>query len=170
MKNIWKWIIGIVVVLVVFAGMVGLAFVMHNRMSINIAQRVAPNLQTWHGPMMDEFRSGERGGPMMRHGKTPMLGGRVFGHAPWPFAPGFMIFGAIGRLIPLAILILLVYVAYLLGKRATTAPAGTAAVVPAPAPTPEPEPLSEVVIQTCKKCGNALEGVWQYCPSCGKKQ
>src|SRR3972149_3362486 len=157
MKNIWKWILGIVVVLLVVAGLVGLAFELRNRMSVNIVQKAVPNSQTWHGPMNGRI-PGERGGPMWP-GRAPRMGDHGFGRGFGPFAPGLMFFGMLGRLVPIAILILLLYGAYRLGKR--TVPV-TAAAAPAP-------PLA---IQThpCPKCQNPVQDDWKHCPICGETQ
>ncbi len=164
MKNIWKWILGIVLVLVVIAGLVGAAFVVRNIMVANLANRqvratqgTAPNppggISPRNGPM-------QRGFPGWRGpGRQPMLGGRGFGFGPFhgalPFGPGLFLLGGLMRLVPLALLALLVAGAYLLGKRARV----PAAAVAAPATT-----------HACQKCGEAVQDGSKYCPNCGKKQ
>ena len=151
MKSIWKWILGIVVVLVVVAGLVGLGFVMYNRMSAVAVQRVVPNPQTWNGPL--NRVPGGRISPRM----MPMMGNRGFGRG-FGFAPGLIFFGLLGRLIPIALLILLLYIAYRLGKR--NQPVSAAA---APAP-----PAASA--RLCPKCQTPVQNDWKHCPNCGEPQ
>ncbi|MGC1375056.1 MAG: zinc ribbon domain-containing protein [Anaerolineales bacterium] len=153
MKSIWKWILGIVVVLALAAGLVGLGFVMYNRMSVRMAQRVAaPNAQTWNGPM-NRVPYGRTPPGMM-----PMMGNRGFGRGFGPFSPGFMFLGLVGRLIPIALLILLLYIAYQFGKR--NQPVSAAA---APAP-----PAASA--RLCPKCQTPVQNDWKHCPNCGELQ
>lgn len=156
MKNIWKWVVGIVLVVVIVGGLVGAAFVLHNTMAANFSARanlpagsapnVRPNPGVPGGPGF--FRPGMRGRFPGNGG--PMMFGRGFG-----FSPVFFLFGGLTRLVPLALVILLIVGAYLLGKRAQPA------VAPAAAPLPT---------HACPKCGNAVQDDSKYCPSCGKKQ
>ena len=154
MKSIWKWILGIVVVLVVVAGLVGLGFVMYNRMSAVAVQRAIPNSQTWNGPM-----NRVPGGRTFAPGIMPMMGNRGFGRGFGPFAPGLMFFGLLGRLIPIALLILLLYIAYRLGKRNL---AVSAAAAPAPPPA--------TATHACPKCQTPVQDDWKHCPNCGEAQ
>jgi len=143
MKKVWKWILGIIIVLVVLAVLFALAFMFHNGFGRNISFREFPQSRVWNGPMM--------GGGDGWH--RPGMGVRGF----MPFG---MVFAFLGGLIPLALLGLLVYSAYRLGmKQANIAMAIPAAPVPAPAP-----------IHTCAKCGQPVQEDWKNCPYCGKKQ
>jgi hypothetical protein len=125
MKNIWKWILGIVLILAVVAALVAVPFFMRNYMATNFRQ---PTLQN-----TTPANPGFNNGPQMRgpnqQGQLPgrfngfngpmMRGGRNFQRGFMPFGFGFMLFGGILRLvIPLLLLGLLLFGAYQLGKNA----------------------------------------------------
>ena len=150
MKNSWKWILGIVLVLVVAAGLFGLGFIHHTQMVANISQSGFPPPQMGHGSMHGGFPGG-----MMPHGRAPMMEMRGFGRG------GGMLFGLFGRLIPLALLLLVLYGAYRLGK-GRSAPVVTAAAPAPPADVPASHP--------CLSCGNTVQDDWKHCPNCGAKQ
>jgi len=141
MKKVWKWILGIIIVLVVLAVLFALAFMFHNGFGRSISFREFPQSRVWNSPMM--------GGGDGWH--RPGMGVRGF----MPFRMGFAF---LGGLIPLALLGLLVYGAYRLGKKR----ANIAMEVPA-APAP-------ALTHTCAKCGQAVQEDWKNCPYCGKKQ
>ena len=141
MKKVWKWILGILIVLVVLAVLFALAFMFHNGFGRIISFREIPQSRVWNGPMM--------GGGDGWH--RPGMGVRGF----MPFRMGFAF---LGGLIPLALLGLLVYGAYRLGKkRANIAMAAPAAPVPA-------------LTHPCAKCSQPVQEGWKNCPLCGKKQ
>lgn len=135
MKNIWKWILGIVIVLVVVTALVAVPIIMRNTMAANFSfratqQRTAPgaNQQApgWNGgPMMRGYdnQQGPQGrfnnqrNPMMGNGRNFERGFSRFGGFT-PFGFGFMFLGGLLRLIPLALFGLLLYGVYQLGKRA----------------------------------------------------
>jgi len=117
-----------------------LAFMFHNAFGRSIGFREFPQSRVWNGPLMD-------GGDWHR----PGMGVRGF----MPFG---MVFAFLGGLIPLALLGLLVYGAYRLGKKR----ANIAMTVPA-APAP-------ALTHTCAKCGQAVQEDWKNCPYFGKKQ
>ena len=102
MKAIWKWVIGIVVVLLVIAGLAAMAFFWRGGMG-GISYRGMPLERGWNsGPMMrgDEFTW--QHAPMMRAGRGFGLFGGFFllrGLLRW------VLFGA------------LLYGAYWLGRR-----------------------------------------------------
>jgi len=140
MKKVWKWILGILIVLVVLAVLFALAFMFHNVLGRSISFRQFPQSRVRNGPMMGSGDGWHRPGMGMR---------------------GFMLFGMgfafLGGLIPLALLGLLVYGAYRLGKKRANI-AVTAPAAPAPALT-----------HTCAKCGQPLQDDWKNCPYCEKK-
>lgn len=142
MKKVWKWILGIILVLVVVAALVAVPFVMRNYMAANVGTGALPQARGWNGgPMM-------RGnyGPQGQQGQTPgryngpggpMMGGghyfeRGYSHFGGftPFSFGLMFLGGLLRLIPLALFGLLLYGVYQLGKRAGV----RSTTVPAPVP------------------------------------
>jgi hypothetical protein len=181
MKNIWKWILGVALVLLVVAGLAGLVFVFHNR-AANFAYRtmlmtpgspagmstpqpstggaaatpqaLGPDARGWRGPMM---------GGRFQGGPGAMMRGRGFGSYDrgMPFGPGFMIIGGLMRLVPLALLVVLLVIAYRLGKRENAHATSPVAPIPAVAPT---------LTHVCAECGNNVQNDWKHCPNCGAKQ
>ena len=104
MSKTWKWILGIVLGLVVLAGM-GFAAAYFFGFG-HMAFRAGP-AYSGH-PMMDDYGFGTRGF------RQPMVGGRGF----YPFG-GFFFLGGLLRLIfPLGILALVGYFSYRAGKKA----------------------------------------------------
>ena len=163
MKKIWMWILGIFLVLVVAAGFFGLGFLHQTRMRAvavnNSAPKGTPNPQAPRSPMRGGFPEW-RGGRGMPPRVGPMMGTRGFGRGPFP---GGMFFGMFGRLIPLALVLLVLYGAYRFGKSRSVPMAVVAAPVQAVAP---PIP----VFHPCPACGNAVQDDWKHCPNCGEKQ
>ena len=141
MKKVWKWILGIIIVLVVLAVLFALAFVFRNAFVRSISFRETPQSRVWNGPMMGGGDGWHRPGMGIRG-----------------FLPFGMVFAFLGGLIPLALLGLLVYGAYRLGKKRANV-ASTVPTTPAPALT-----------HTCAKCGQPVQDDWKNCPYCGKKQ
>ena len=152
MKKVWKWILGIVIVLVVVGVLVAAAFAFRGAMNYNFRAGVMPHERAWNGHSFEGYPGGRYPmGPGMG-----MPGGRGYSH----FGGGFLFLGLIFRaIIPLGLLALLVYGAYWLGKR-KNAPS----IVPT---TPIPAPVST---HACDKCGNTVQDDWRNCPYCGKKQ
>lgn len=131
MKNFWKWILGIVVVLVVlFVLGIGARLLM-----VRMFPASAIDYDGYRFPMM--------------------MGGRgLVGFGMPHFNMGFM---RLGGLLPLALLGLVIYGAFWLGKRKNQGVDPT--VVPA---TPAPQP-------TCSNCGSLVQEGWNHCASCGNK-
>ena len=158
MKNIWKWVLGIILVLVVAAGLFGLGYLSRTRMLANLPQSSsAPNPappQMGRAPM----RGGFRGGMMSPRQPGSMRGMGGFGHGP--FLPGMIFFGIFGRLIPLALALLVLYGAYRLGK-GRSAPVAVP-VTPAASAPPASHP--------CPACALPVQDGWNHCPNCGEKQ
>jgi hypothetical protein len=147
MKTVWKWILGIVIVLIVVAALVGGFVMMRNYRMTTFAQRYqqfsqrvpngtpapkAPNGQTTpnvpanpsapNRPMMGRgFGYGR--GPMMM-GRGPMTMGRSynqFGRSRSSSSSGiigFMFLGLVGLIVLLAVLAGVAFVFYKLGKSA----------------------------------------------------
>lgn len=148
MKKAWKWILGVLLVLVIVAALVAVPLAMRNRMFARANFNNQPQLQAqpgWNnGPMKDGNQRGDYGqqgrAPCRfenRHG--PMLGGGGFHRGFGPFGFGLMFLGGLLSLIPLALFGLLLYAVYQFGKQAglRAAPAmAPASAAPAPA-TPD---------------------------------
>jgi hypothetical protein len=143
MKNTWKWILGIILVLVVVAALVAVPFVMRNYMAANFNQPSVRNTTPANpqnpgfnnGPMMRGFNQQGRGpngfrGPMMG-------GGRNFQRGFMPFGFGLMFLGGLFHLaIPLLLLGLLLFGVYQLGK--STGIRSVQVVTPVAAPAEPP--------------------------------
>ena len=123
MKNIWKWILGVLLVLVVVAAVGVAAFAWRNRMGVAFVNRSVPFAQGWDNRPIPRGNDGWNNVPM------PMMRGRG------GFGLGF--FGPLvflGGLVKLAFFSALLYGAYWLGKR------NARVVVNAPPATSEPAP------------------------------
>lgn len=135
MKKAWKWILGILVLLVV---VFAVSFVVFNVMGSGPRAAVMP-FDERAAPMMRDFDNFRHPmvGPGFDNFRRPMMGGRGF----VPFGGLFFIGGLLRLLFPLGILALVAYFAYQMGKKA-----GAAALAPATPPavsTPEGEPPQE---------------------------
>ena len=135
MKKAWKWILGIVVLLVV---LFAVGFVLYNIWGGGI--RLARVPFNGRGPMMGNeynFRH-----PMMGEGfnffRRPAMGLRGFA----PFGAFFFLGGLLRLIFPLGLLALVAYIFYRMGKKAglTTSSAPAAA---APSATPTTAPAAE---------------------------
>lgn len=137
MKNLWKWVLGIVLVLIVVGAVVVIAFVWRNHAISVSSFRAMPFERRWDNPMPRDF-DGWRHNPMMR-----------------PRGDRFGLFGPflfLGGLVKLAFFGALLYGAYWLGRRnarlvlsPSTPPAGQQVSSAAPGTGVEPEatPQSE---------------------------
>jgi len=159
MSKTWKWILGVVLVLVVISGLMIAFSFMHGFYQ---PARFATGAYgfTRPGEMMDDgFGYGGHGS---------MMGGGYGFVGRAPFMRGFGIFAFFCRLIPLALLGLLVYGAYRFGrKRSTPQVSAVAASRDAVVETPASDPVE---VKTCKKCGGTVQEDWRNCPYCGTKQ
>jgi hypothetical protein len=166
MKNLWKWILGILVVMVVIGALVAVPLLMHGLsrsevlVSSGAVQKGGWNDFNQRGPMMG---GGREFGFGLRH---PMMGGYRFGLP-------FMLMGLFFRgFIPLVLLGLLVYGAYRWGKRRSNAPGSSVAAI---TPVGNPEVTGTTVVEpvgslNCHKCGGVVQPDWRNCPYCGTKQ
>ncbi len=145
MSRVWKWILGILAVLVIVAVVAGGTLLLVSRGTRFAAVRpyaAQPNPQTApFGPNGQNFPNGRRGFgngggfPFGGYGfRGPMMGNRFLGFGP--FGMGFFFLGGLLRLIvPLGLLALVAIIFYQLGKRAGVS--GTVRREPAPVtPTP----------------------------------
>ena len=160
MKSIWKWVLGILLVLVVIGLLVGSAFLLHGFGRGGIEAREFQGYgQFQRGPMMGEGQVFGFGG-----GPGRMMGGYGFG---LPLI-GICLFFLRG-LIPLALLALVVYGAYRMGKHRTSAPDRNA-VASTNLAAPATAAGETSAVKTCRKCGSVVQDEWRNCPICGTKQ
>lgn len=135
MSRTLKWILGIILGLVILAGVgfVVASFFGYGHMSF------------WGGPafnsrpMMDGYGFGGRG-PLddFRGFRHPMMGGRGFGGFGFWSMPFFFLGGLLRLVLPLAILALVAFFSYRAGKQAGIR-AAQVTNTPEPPPAPEPE-------------------------------
>jgi len=159
MSKTWKWILGTVLVLIVIAAMV----CAHSFMG-NFYQ---------HDQMMDGEYGFARPGYMMDggygfDGHGSMMGGGSRFDGRVSMMRGFGFFPLFGRLIPLALLGLLIYGAFWFGKKkSNTQVSAVAATNEAVVESPASDPVEGKI---CKKCGGIVQEDWRNCPYCGTKQ
>ncbi len=170
MRPIWKWIIGVAVVLVVLAAAVTTVIILRNQFAAipRVVQLLPrnnqnPNNQTPNGTSPYQGRGPYTGpGYVMPYGRRgfPMMGGRGFGFNlfPWAGILGFLFFAALVVLVVLLIVWLV---------RRTNRPA----VVAAPAAAAVMAPAAPAVgTHACKNCGQPVQDNWKHCPYCGTEQ
>ena len=172
MKTVWKWVIGIVVVLVVLAVVVGGMFLLRNHM-MNAAGLATRSTR----PVPQVPGNGQLSGPNNGNGVQRFPGMMPFGNGGWGargmHMGGFGMFG-FGRMMPfggffgglvsLGLLALIVLaIIWLVGRLRKPA---MVAAVPVAAVNPS---VPAVVTQPCQKCGEPVQEDWKFCPHCGKK-
>jgi hypothetical protein len=171
MKKVWKWVIGIVIVLVVVAALVGGAFLLRNRFAnvVAIARSAQPGIQV---PGNGRLPFNNRGDGQRGNGQYPMMpfgnyGGRGMPMHRMGFGWGMPFAGLFGCLFGLVILGLLIWGIVWLVRRGRK-PAVVAAPV---APVVEAAPVAPAVaVHPCSKCGEPVQEGWKHCPNCGKRQ
>jgi len=128
MSKTWKWILGIVLGLIVLAG---IGFVVANYFGFGHMAFFGRTVYSGH-PMMDDYGFNNRAPMNGYHNfRQPMMSGRGF----FPFGGLFFLGGLLRLFFPLAILAAVGYFAYKRGKRDGAAEA----LPPVPEPTPTPE-------------------------------
>lgn len=176
MKKVWKWVIGIVVVLVVVAALVGGAFLLRSHFvnEVGITRLNRPGVQ------VPGYGDGQRGS-----GRYP--GMMPFGNDGWGgygmhmrrygmmgFGRRTLFGGLIGSLFCLGFLVLIVLGIIWLVRRLRKPAEGSAPVAAVAAPiAPVAEPVAQVVpvaaVHPCPKCGEPVQEGWKHCPNCGKR-
>ncbi|MEI7849499.1 MAG: hypothetical protein WCK35_27120 [Chloroflexota bacterium] len=145
MSKTWKWILGILIVVIVVAAIISIPLVMRSYMVANNGGNTQalpsmPGQNGWQHPAIQDQR-GNFDGRSMGGGRMFNRDGRFGGRfMPFGFGIGFMLLGGLLRLLPLALFGLLLYGMYQLGKRSglrTTATNTVATPVPVVAPAPE---------------------------------
>jgi hypothetical protein len=144
MSKTWKWVLGILAVLVIVVVLVGLGFLWRYNTQARFAMAGLPG-HDWDGRGIQRM-------PMGGFHQPGMMGrGGYYS----PYSMGFLFIGAFFRfLIPLGLVALVAWGAYAWGKRSHTGTAATAVVETHP----------------CVKCGEPVQEGWKHCPNCGKKQ
>jgi hypothetical protein len=169
MRKVWKWVIGIVVVLVVVAAVVGGAFLLRNHFA-NVAYATRLNRpgvqvpgddyrQRLHGPFpgMRPYGNDGWGGYGMHMRGPGMMG---FG---WMFPLG----GLIGGLFSLGLLALVVLgIVWLVSRLRRPMPVAT----PVTPVEPVAPATSMAAVHPCPRCGEPVQEGWKHCPNCGKRQ
>ena len=176
MRKVWKWVIGIVVVLVVVAALVGGAFLLRNHFAtvFNIS-RLNQTGQQVPGNGRLPFGNNGNGQPrgpgfpgMMPYGNYGWDGHgmNMRGYGMMGFGRRSLFGGIIGSLFSLGFLALIV-----LGVIWLVRILRKPAVVVAPVATPV-EPVAPVAatVHPCPKCGEPVQEGWKHCPNCGKRQ
>ncbi len=166
MSKVWKWILGIVIVLVIVGAIVGVVFLVQTHPLFAFGPRYAnrfnaPNGQTVpnapNGQTTPANPNGPRGtrpgfgfGPGRGYSWTQRFGGRGFmpygGFGPFgmfmPFGMFFFLGGLLRLLIPIGVLALVAFIFYQIGKRNGMAAAAAPPASPAPVPSGENNPQS----------------------------
>ena len=170
MKTVWKWVIGVLAVLVIAAVLVGGAFLLRSHfVNITGSARLSEPGQ------MPGYGWNQRGRPedypgMMRPFGNDGRGGRGM----YLYGPGMMGFGRrmpfgglIGGLFCLGILALIVLgIVWLVGR--LRKPVAVAAPISLGEPVVPAVPVAAV--HPCSRCGEPVQEDWKHCPNCGKKQ
>lgn len=156
MKNMWKWAIGIVIVMVLAVALLAAPIAFHSARIANYQGFTTPMRPGFNkGHLMDgnnEWQHppipGGMNGYQSRPGIMPGLdrGFRQDYHRfdqPSRFGAGLMILGGLARMIPLVFLGALIFGAYQLGKRSGRRENLAPTAVQPATTTPAPEPAAE---------------------------
>jgi zinc-ribbon domain len=170
MRKVWKWVIGIVVVLVIVAVLVGGAFLLRSRFA-NIVSVARPNNPGFQVPGNG---NGQRGLPGPFPGMRPFDNGGWGGYGMHMRGRGMMGFGwwmpfggLIGGVFGLVFLALVVLGIIWLVNRLRKPAMVTSPAAPVVAAAPA-APLAAT--HPCSRCGEPVQEGWKHCPNCGKKQ
>ncbi len=167
MRKVWKWILGIFVVLVVLAVVVGGVFLLRSHFNgfTRFVQVFPQGSQAPDGRVPFNGR-GQREGPgwMMPYGGHgyPMMGGRGFGFGMMPFAGFLGLFFFLG-------FVALVVLGIVWLVRSQRRPQQVVAATTMAA-APESPVSAAMAVHSCKKCGQPVPEGSNFCPNCGKKQ
>jgi len=170
MKTIWKWVIGIVVVLVILAVLVGGAFVLRSHMmnAFGVATRLnRPGTQLPGNPLLPAPKNGTNGtngnGVQRFPGMMP-YGNYMGGRGMRGFGRSLPFGGFFSGLISLGVLALIVlaiiWLVRILRRPAVVVAAPVAAVYPV---------VPTVATHPCQKCAEPVQENWKFCPNCGEK-
>jgi hypothetical protein len=177
MKKVWKWVIGILVVLVIVAALVGGAFLLRSHFASEgiFTRQNRPGVQVpGNGKIPgNENGQGDRGGTRGFPGMMPYGDGGWGGYGMHRRGPAMMGFGwmmpfggLFTGLICLGFLALVVLGMFWLVNRLRKPVAVATPVAPVAA---EVAPVVTAV-HSCSKCGEPVQEGWKHCPNCGKRQ
>ena len=165
MKKVWKWIIGIVLVVLVLGAIFAVPFAMHTFFAPAFALRVSGDGTFVPGAMMRQGQFDEiwprclsswwdDGTAMKTADQVALFTIRVHIPVGGMMGFGFSPFGIFRWIIPLAVIGLAVYgvIALIRRRPAATVPAETAPVVSS---------------RSCGSCGKPAMDEWKNCPYCG---
>jgi hypothetical protein len=158
MKNIWKWVIGIVIVMVIIASVVCASVFVRNHMA-GIRNDVGAFRSYGFNPHMQPggqgFRFEDHGGMMQGYGYFhPMFGfGSIFFRG----------------LIPLLLLGLLAYGIYRLGFHNAQKSENKLMMNSEVVEDEAVNTTTSIEELKCSKCGEVVEEGWRNCPHCGKR-
>ena len=142
MSTVWKWILGILAALVVIGLVAGAVFMWRNHgvlgtpRFMSYSAPAGPGWQQPQGPGTDDSWPMHR--RYDREWRMPMMRSYgAYGSYGHPFGFGLMLFGGLLHLIlPLALLALVAYIFYGMGKRVGSASMRSAPVAPRPDTAP----------------------------------
>lgn len=147
MSKTWKWLLGIVAVLLVVT-LLATPFILRSALPANAPNRALVQPRAWDG-----FKSNGRPFNDWKHHPEMMPFSRNY----LPFGGLFMGLGMLLSLvIPAAVLFGIIYGAVRLALK------NSQTILP-PAVAPRPT-------HPCPKCGFAVQTDWKYCPACGAEQ
>jgi hypothetical protein len=160
MKKVWKWVIGIAVVVVILAALVGGALLL--RSHFMNAARVAQTTQS--GQQVPGKGWGDQDGSRRYPGMMP------FGNDGWGgrgmrmrgFGGMGLFGGLIGGLFSLGILALAVLGVIWLVNRLRKPKVVVAPIAPVAS-------LAPAVTHPCPNCSEPVQEGWKHCPNCGEK-
>ena len=160
MKSVWKWVIGIVVVLLVITS-IACAHVFVGKYMVGMKDdyRSFRSFELMpHMDMVGQFHQFDDDHGMMT---------QSYGHSYPRVRPGFSF---LRGLFPLALLGLLLYGAYHFGTRKASKPGETTVLYEEVVEAELKESEVAGVEKTCTKCDQVLQEEWRNCPHCGKRQ
>lgn len=146
MSKTWKWILGILLVVVILGALMAVGFMWRRHTNLAAVYGPMPGYQAqpfernWNGPMMGQAPDGWEHPRMMQRSDgwgQPMMYDRGF----TPYHSGFFMFGG---LVKLALFFGLLYGAYWLGRRNARIVLDAAPAAPVANPSAAPEAESAV--------------------------
>jgi hypothetical protein len=168
MRPVWKWLLGIIIVVILLCGVAaGGAFAFYRLGGVPWIMNARAARPSFGGQVLPPFQM-----PLRPNGRLPMMPyGRMYGYRFGGLFPlGFFVrpLFCLGFLALLALIALVV----LLSQRRPPAPA-PAAVAAAPVGSTAVEPTAAATeapaaaARSCPSCGRAVNEDWSHCPYCG---